>query len=91
LKVSHEPESRRFVIETDEGLAVLEYARVDAATLDYHHTFVPPSLRGRGIASQLAEHALQYSLDEDLVVIPSCPFVAAYIRRHPKFKKLVRS
>jgi predicted GNAT family acetyltransferase len=90
VKINHEPERNRFVIESDQGLAVLEYARVDAATLDYHHTFVPPPLRGQGIASELADHALQYALDEDLLVIPSCPFVAAYIRSNPKFKKLVQ-
>jgi predicted GNAT family acetyltransferase len=90
LKVRHEPEESRFVVANDQGLAVLEYARVDAATLDYHHTFVPPSLRGQGIASRLAEHALQHALDESLAVVPSCPFVAAYIRRNPKFDSLVR-
>ena len=90
MKVSHEPENSRFVVALADGLAVLEYARVDAATLDYHHTFVPPPLRGQGIASRLAEHALQYALDEDLAVVPSCPFVAAYIRRNPRFEKLVR-
>ena len=90
MKVSHDPENSRFVIELAEGLAVLQYARVDTATLDYHHTFVPRPLRGQGIASRLAEHALQYALDEDLAVMPSCPFVAAYIRSNPRFEKLVR-
>ena len=90
MKVSHEPENSRFVVALADGLAVLEYARVDSATLDYHHTFVPLPLRGQGIASRLAEHALQYALDEDLAVVPSCPFIAAYIRSNPRFEKLVR-
>jgi uncharacterized protein len=90
VKVSHEPENSRFVVATADGLAVLAYARVDAATLDYQHTFVPPALRGQGIASRLAAHALQHAVDQDLTVVPTCPFIAAYIRSNPRFAKLVR-
>lgn len=37
------------------GEAVLLYNRLPDGTLDFHHTEVPPALRGRGIAGQLAE------------------------------------
>ncbi len=68
---------------------MIEYDPVDATTLDYHHTFVPPALRGGGIASQLAEYALRYARDSAFKVRPTCPFVARYIQRHPEFQSLV--
>ena len=37
------------------GEAVLLYDTLPDGTLDFHHTEVPPALRGRGIAGQLAE------------------------------------
>jgi hypothetical protein len=87
--VEHDPARGRFTIALDEGIAVLEYRAVDAATLDYHHTFVPPALRGRGLASRLAEFALRYARDQHLKLVPSCPFVAAFIDGHPEFESIV--
>ena len=90
-RIRHEPDSSRFVLASGPAAAVLEYARVDATTLDYHHTFVPPELRGRGLASELAEHALRYALEQGFTVVPSCPFVAAYIVKHPEYRPLLRA
>jgi hypothetical protein len=89
LDIHHEPTTQRFVARTAGGEAVLEYDAVDAKTVDYHHTFVPPALRGGGIASQLAEFALRYARDNGLKVRPTCPFVARYLQRHPEFQPLV--
>jgi predicted GNAT family acetyltransferase len=86
LAVHHEPTTRRFVARTPGGEAVLEYRWLDLGTLDYHHTFVPAALRGAGIASQLTECALRYARDNGLKVIPTCPFVARYVARHPEFQ-----
>ncbi len=89
IDIHHEPAAHRFVARTADVEAVLEYATVDAKTLDYHHTFVPPALRGSGIASQLTEYALLYARDNGLKVRPTCPFVARYLERHPEFQPLV--
>lgn len=89
IDIHHEPAAHRFVARTGRVDAVLEYDTVDANTLDYHHTFVPPALRGGGIASQLAEYALQYARANGLKVRPTCPFVARYLQRHPEFQALV--
>jgi hypothetical protein len=91
MNVRHEPENRRFVVALDDSLAVLEYSSIDDGTLDYTHTFVPPALRGRGIASNLAEHALQYALDNRLTVVPSCPFIAAFISSNPQYRKVLEN
>lgn len=89
LDIQHEPAAHRFVARTAGLEAVLAYDTVNANTLDYHHTFVPPALRGGGIASRLTEHALRYARDRDIKVRPTCPFVARYIERHPEFQPLV--
>ena len=89
LDIHHEPAAHRFIARIGGSEAVIEYETVDAKTLDYHHTFVPPALRGGGIASQLAEYALRYARDNGLKVRPTCPFVARYLQRHPEFQPLV--
>jgi hypothetical protein len=89
-RVQHDPSERRFTIAVDDGVAVLEYRALDGgATLDYHHTFVPPALRGRGVASELTAFALRYARERHLKVVPTCPFVAAYIKRHRELESVV--
>jgi len=89
LEIRHEPTAQRFVANTASGEAVLQYDTASAKLLDYHHTFVPPALRGGGIASKLTEYALRYARDNGFKVRPTCPFVARYIQRHPEFAPLV--
>jgi uncharacterized protein len=85
----HEPGAQRFVLRTEGRVATLDYRPITSSRLDYRHTFVPRELRGRGIASRLAEFALDYALEGGLEVVPTCPFVAAYIAANPRFGKLV--
>jgi predicted GNAT family acetyltransferase len=87
--IRHEPEARRFVIELAGETGLLRYRELAGRVLDLDHTFVPPALRGAGLASQLTEHALRYAHEHGYRVRPSCPFVAAYIERHPQHRDLL--
>jgi predicted GNAT family acetyltransferase len=51
------------------------------------HTEVPVSMRGKGIASVLAEYAFQFAKENNRKVMVYCPFVAAYLKRHPELKE----
>ena len=44
-----------------------------------------------GVAGKLARAALEYAREHNLSVIPRCPFVAAYIRKHPEYQSLVQA
>jgi len=72
----------------DGQLAVLTYER-DGDTITYLHTETPASLEGRGVGSALARAALDEARSQQLTIVPQCPFVAAYIRRHPQYLDLV--
>jgi uncharacterized protein len=87
--IRHEPEARRFVIELGGETGLIRYRELAGHVLDLDHTFVPPALRGAGIASRLTEHALRYARERGYRVIPSCPFVAAFIERHPEHRNLL--
>ena len=85
----HEPEAGRFSIDTEAGPAYLSYRHLAGRVLDVNGTFVPRALRGGGIASQLTAHALQYARAHGYRVVPTCPFVAAYIERHAQYRDLL--
>jgi predicted GNAT family acetyltransferase len=86
--VSHDPARGRFEIRTDAGTGMLTYLRRDDV-LEMVHTEVPDASEGQGYGARLAEAALDFARREGAKVIPSCPFVAAYIQRHPRFADLV--
>jgi uncharacterized protein len=86
--VSHNPAAGQFEIRTEHGTALLRYAH-RGAELDLIHTEVPEALEGKGYGAALAKAALEYAAAEDMKVIPSCPFVSTYIRRHPEHAGLV--
>ncbi len=81
-------EAKRYELSVESKLAKIEYI----ATLDkiyLTHTEVPKELEGKGIASKLVKFALEDIEKKDLTLIPLCPFVAMYIKKHPEWKKLV--
>lgn len=87
IDIRHEPE--RFVTGTGNELAYIAYRERGERILDFDHTFVPKPLRGGGLASQLTGHALEFARANGYRVVPSCPFVAAYIARHPEYRALL--
>ena len=89
-KVIHNESDHRFEVNLrDGGLAQLASTRRDSS-LDLAHTEVPRQWEGRGIAAELTCIALEYALQHRLSVIPSCPYVQVYLRRHPEYQTLVR-
>jgi uncharacterized protein len=47
------------------------------------HTEVPEGLRGRHVGETLVEAALHAGRSEGLSIVAICPFVRAYMRKHP--------
>ena len=78
----------RFELDADGVTAVLNY-RIAGNAITLAHTETPPQARGRGIASQLVAGALEMVRARGLKVIPRCPFVSAYLAKHPEFRDLV--
>src|SRR5215831_20451984 len=78
----------RYEVRADGMMAVLTYARADDQVV-FLHTLVPEPLEGRGIASQLAHTALEDARAAHLQVVAQCPYVAAYIRRHPEYLEIL--
>jgi len=88
VQIQHNAATHRFEVELGGRLAVAEY-RLDGGRVVFTHTFVPPELRGRGIAELLVRRALAWAKAEKLPVVPACSYVAAFIRRNPEFGPLL--
>jgi uncharacterized protein len=88
-QVVHDPAARHFEVRADAGVAMLTYVQ-RGDVLDLMHTRVPPELEGQGYGAALAKAALDYARANGLKVIPTCPFVHAYLRRHKEYADLVK-
>lgn len=80
---------RRFELATPHGTAFAAYS-LAGDTITFTHTMVPVEDEGQGIGSRLVAAALGSARARGLTVIPQCPFVAAYIERHPEVQDQVR-
>jgi uncharacterized protein len=80
--------AHRFEIEVEGRKAVAVYERRPGLTI-FLHAEVPPAFAGRGIGSQLAKGALDQTRARGDKVIARCPFIAAYIDKHPEYRDLL--
>lgn len=82
-------EKSRFEALLDDGeYAYIEY-RWYYGDMALMHTVVPEDKQGQGIAAQLARFALEYAKEEKLKLMVYCPYVAAYLKKHPEYNYLV--
>lgn len=87
--VTDHPERERYEIAADGALAGFAQYRARPGLIAFVHTEIDPAFEGRGLGSRLIRAALDDSRAKGLIVLPFCPFVNAYIERHPEYADLV--
>jgi len=80
----------RFELEVEGHLAQSFYKR-DGNVITFIHTEVPPELGGKGVGSRLIQGALDQVRAAGLKVVPQCPFVKAWIGKHPEYRDLLQA
>ena len=84
LVIIQDTAQNRFETTVNGYTAFVEYY-TSGNRINYTHTEVPAELEGKGIGSALAKYVLEYAREHHLKVMPLCPFIKAYIDRHPEF------
>lgn len=82
----HDEQAQCFRIEQDGEIAVLQYEIFDSSdnvkqVIDFKSTFVPPSLRGKGIAEQLVRTGLSWAKEQDYQIEASCWYVEKFLKK----------
>ena len=86
--VGNNPARNRFELDADGRVAVAYY-RLSPGVITFTHTEVPAELSRRGIGSSLARGALDQVRAQGLKVIAQCPFIGAFISKHPEYGDLL--
>lgn len=88
--VSDNPAHHRFELTVDGHLAATYYELADGV-ITFVHTEVPPELGGQGVGSKLVKGALDQVRARGLKVVAQCPFVKAWIDKHPEYADLLKA
>lgn len=90
VQVTNNPDANRYEARLDGELAgIAEYQLTDQLVV-FTHTEVEPAFEGKGIGSALARHALDDVRAQGThQVMPLCPFIKAWIGKHPDYVSLV--
>ena len=82
--------ANRFEMNVDGNIALIEYRQL-TGKIALLHTEVPTALEGKGAATAIIEKTLAWIEKNNFKLIPLCPLVVAYLKRHPEWKRIVDS
>lgn len=89
LKVYKNDSSSRFELTVESYVAFIDF-KESHGLIYLIHTESPEELAGRGAATALIEKTLAYLEENHYKLVPLCPLVFAYIKKHPEWKRIVR-
>lgn len=87
--VHDEPSEHRYVIEVDGERAGSVAYQLEDSRIALLHAETVPAHSGQGLASQLTRAVLDDARARGLEVLPFCPYVSGWIRKHPEYADLV--
>lgn len=90
LTIRHDPDNDRYVAKVGHRTAgFTQYHLRGGNKYFFYHTEIDEAYEGGGIGSALARYALDDVREQDGKVIPLCPFIAGWIKRHPDYEDLI--
>lgn len=81
-------ETKQFELIVDGHKAMIAFTEM-SKVISLNHTEVEPALEGKGAATAIIEKTLAYIEQSGKTLLPFCPLVFAYIKRHPEWKRIV--
>jgi predicted GNAT family acetyltransferase len=88
-RVTDNPRASRYELWLGTTRAGFIQYRAEPGRVVLIHTEVDPALAGQGLGERLVAGALADLRAHGLKLVPLCPFVRAYLRRHPDQAGLV--
>jgi predicted GNAT family acetyltransferase len=85
LEIKHNETDNKFYTVVDGSEAYLRYLMFSDNTMDMLKTYVPNELRDKGIAGEIVRKALNFAEEKNYKIIPTCSYVATFIKRHQEF------
>ncbi len=85
LEITNNEAAHKWEARLDGDLAGYAEYRESPSRVVFTHTVVDERFEGRGIGSGLAKAALDAAVAANKRIVPYCPFISAYLRRHHEY------
>ncbi len=83
------PEESRYEMHVQGELAGFVTYHRRGRAISLRHTEVEPGFHGAHLATRLARYTLDDARKRDLAVLPFCPYISSWIKKHPEYADLV--
>lgn len=89
--VADNPAASRYELHVGSELAgiVTYQLRKHDTVISLLHTEIEPAFQGAHLATHLARYSLDDARGRGLAVLPFCPYIASWIKKHPEYADLV--
>ena len=87
IEVVHNTAQKRIEMQIGDQIAMVKYI-LGSKEIIFTHTEVPEAFEGQGVASKMAKVAVEYAKTSGLRIRPMCPYMAAWIKRHPEYHSI---
>jgi predicted GNAT family acetyltransferase len=91
IRFEHDIESGQFEAFVGKHKAIMTYRSNREGKIFLVHTEVDEALRSKGVGEKLILHVFDYIRKNGMRMIPMCPYVKAYLKRHPEHMDIVVS
>ena len=89
VRFARDEERHRYELLLDGEVAGFAEYRTRPGRIVFTHTVVLPGHEGEGLGTMLAKHVLDDAVARGERIVPYCPFIAAYLRRHEGYEEFV--
>jgi uncharacterized protein len=87
--ITDNPDASRYEMHVGGELAGVILYRLQDETISLLHTEIEEAFQGAHLAGHLARYALDDARERGLAVLPFCPYVGSWIKKHPEYSDLV--
>ena len=87
--LKHNDDKKRVEREVEKYVDFIEYKQNKDKNIFLTQTEVPTELEGKGVGSAIVSRTLEWIKNQGYTLAPLCPFVAAYLKRHPEWAAIL--
>ncbi|MFD2653170.1 GNAT family N-acetyltransferase [Brucella rhizosphaerae] len=91
IQKTDDSDSGRYFVVIDGDEAEMTYTKLGPALISIDHTFVPDSMRGKGVAQALALNAVEDARKTGWKIIPRCSFMRVQVKRHADWSDVIET
>lgn len=80
-----------FVLKEDGNYLVhATFSIYEEGVVNIDHTFVDPSLRGQGVASEMMHEVMKHLKENQMKVVATCPYAVVWLKKHKEYNDMIR-